>query len=61
MVTLFLTERFSKMDFTETPHAEDFAMELGELIEAYRERGLDAGWMHDILLSTAEDLEEEDD
>ena len=49
------------MDFTETPHAEDFAMELGELIEAYRERGLDAGWMHDILLSTVEDLEEEED
>ena len=49
------------MDFTETPYAEDFAMELGELIEAYRERGLDAGWMRNILLSTTEDLEEEED
>ena len=28
------------MDYTETPHAEDFAMELSELIGDYYRRGL---------------------
>ena len=46
-------------DFTETPHAEDFAMELGDLydkiddlITEYRGRGLSKEWIKTILKDT---------
>ena len=48
-------------DFTETPHAEDFAMELGELIDDYEQRGLDPTWIRLLLNSAINDLEPEED
>lgn len=47
-------------DFTETPHAEDFAMELGDLfdneiadlITEYRGRGLSSEWIKAVLKVT---------
>lgn len=59
------------MDFTETPYAEDFAMELGEyaekiadLIVAYRARGLPLQWIETIIEDTLcrdELFDDEDD
>lgn len=43
------------MDFTETPHAEDFAMETGEIIEEYYRRGLSIENMTSILEDILED------
>lgn len=47
-------------DFTETPHAEDFAYELGELIDSYAmERGLSTEWIARIMQGMVEDMVEE--
>lgn len=58
-------------DFTETPHAEDFAMELcdlydneiADLITEYRGRGLSTKWIKMILKDTLnwDELFDEDD
>ena len=58
-------------DFTETPHAEDFAMELAgyaeelaDLIYEYRERGLSKEWIKTIfedVLNCDELFDEDDD
>ena len=39
---------------TETPHAEDFAAELIDLIRHYRQRGLSDDWMIEILKGAIE-------
>ena len=44
------------MDFTEIPHAEDFAFELGELITEYKSRGLDEKIISRILESELDEL-----
>lgn len=46
-------------DFTETPHAEDFAYELGELIDEYVGRGLSEEWIARIMQGTVEDIVDE--
>lgn len=50
------------MDYTETPHAEDFAQELAELVAQYIDRGLPRemaikilGWEIDDLISFDDD------
>lgn len=57
-------------DFTETPYAEDFAMELAgyaeelaDLILEYRERGLSKEWIKTIFEETinCDELFDEDD
>jgi hypothetical protein len=45
------------MDYTETPHAEDFACELDALIEEYTEFGLSKKAMIYILKDMIEELE----
>lgn len=61
------------MDYTETPHAEDFAMELAgyaeelaDLIDEYRRRGLSKEWIRTIFQETLVcddlfDIDDEDD
>ena len=43
------------MDYTETPYAEDFAMEIGEFIEEYYRRGLSLENMMKIVEDTFEE------
>lgn len=52
------------MDFTETPHAEDFAMELSELLGDYYRRGLSVKnmkWIFDMCIEEDYMFEPEDD
>ncbi len=52
------------MDFTETPHAEDFMMELSELMDDYYRRGMKLRHMSavfHIILSDEYEFEVEDD
>jgi hypothetical protein len=52
------------MDFTETPHAEDFELEVNQLIQKYVNLGLDRGAVEEILYEAVENMfncdEEED-
>jgi DNA-binding transcriptional regulator YhcF (GntR family) len=49
------------MDYTETPHAEDFAMEIGEFIEEYYRRGLSIENMMKILEDTFEEYKTDEE
>lgn len=44
------------MEYTETPHAEDFEMELSALINEYLKRGLSKGHIEEITYLTIENM-----
>lgn len=49
------------MDYTETPHAEDFSMEMSEFIEEYYRRGLSIENMMKIVEDIFEEYKIEDE
>ena len=49
------------MDYTKTPHAEDFAFEAGELIDEYYRRGLRLEHMMKIIEDTFEEYKVDDE
>ena len=44
------------MDFTETPHAEDFLMELADLVQEYINRGIKPKTVKWVFELVADDM-----
>ena len=44
------------MDFTETPHAEDFLMELSDLVQEYINRGIKPKTVKWVFELVADDM-----